>query len=62
MSVLEPGDLGFNAEYPKKSRKNLCDEKNGTALAVPDVPGMPPLGSLRTNASILKITNCEILD
>ena len=43
MSVLEPGDLGFNAEYPKKSRKNLCDEKSGTALAVPAVPGMPPL-------------------
>ena len=43
MSVLEPGDLGFNAEYPKKSIKNLCDEKSGTALAVPAVPSMPPL-------------------
>ena len=40
MSVLEPGDLGFNAEYPINRGKKLCDEKSDTALAVPAVPGM----------------------
>ena len=43
MSVLEPGDLGFNAEYPINRGKKWCDEKSGTALAVPAVLGMSPL-------------------
>ena len=44
MIILEPEKSWFLRGIPNKIEKQfLCDEKSGTALAVPAVLGMPPL-------------------
>ena len=43
MIILEPENHGLTQNTHKIEKQFLCDEKGGTALAVPAVPGMPPL-------------------